>query len=304
MNKYSVNTYLKSPETTYTISIDYILALLPIIFWSIIRFKLTTAVIVSSCVFADIITDVVFKFLSKKKLTPPSLKSIYGALIFSLTLYPETSHVVAIVGAIILSILFNILNSEGNSYIFVPLVARVITFALMPKEFNAPEQTPYFSILNGMIPNESPVELFLGSADVTLGSLSIVAILLGGLYLIFRKSSDFRASSAYLLLSLILSLAFPIIKARGVESTLYELLSSEMLFITFFVLTDMQSTPKKKGLRYLKGALCALLTFTIKKINYTIDGFYIGIIVVDLLFSIICMISDKIEFAKECKNEQ
>lgn len=305
-NSYSVKTYLKSIETPLSLRFDYIIALIPLIISVIIRFNIS-AILFSAAIISVSISDIILKSIYNKKLSLPSIYTIYAAIVFVLTLYPTTSIYIAILGAVLISIFTNLLGGEENCFIFTPLISRIIVFSILLQHIHIPQNLPYNNIVDGILPEQSTLELFIGTSDGNLYTASAAALLMGAIYLLIRKTLDFKACSAYLMVSTVLSFIFPMIEGRAIESLVYEYLTGGIIFVAFFVLTDMSSTPVNSNIRYLKGVLCAILTFVYKVYvsSYDpLDCYYTAVVATDVIVIILCILSNKIKIAKEMKNEK
>jgi len=303
-NKNSAKTYLKAHENSISVRMDFLLALIPSILWSVIRYKTEALVLIFVSVGTTVITEFILNSILNRKISVPSVYTVYCGVFYALTLYSSTSLLIAASGAVLIPLLKKMLSAKGKCLYFVPLVVREVVFLMLPNQINTPEGMPYESIVKGIIPNESPLELILGMPDGVLGSLSVIAVVIGGIYIVLRKSTEFKVSLAYISTTILLTFIFPLIEARGAESSLYELLSSEALFITFFVLTDMPSTPEKKIEKYLKGILCAVITFTLTRTDLTINAFFMAIVISETIMPIFNVGINQLISAKERKNAE
>ena len=304
-NKSFVNTYLKSKETTTSIKLDYIVALLPMVLWSIIRHKISALILISLSLFVSLLCDFVFRSIIRKKLTSPSLSVVYYSLILSAMFFEKTSVLYAVVSGFLLTVIIHLWGGITKCFVCPPVIALLITSSILSVGLNAPDNTPFNSIISGSsIPSESNIEFLLGINSAPIGAGAILAVVVGGLYLLIRKAADFKCSVVYILLILGLTFAFPFIEGRGMESIVYELLTSEVLFVFFFILTDIATTPENKANRYLKGALCALITFINLIVLRSSSCFYISVVITELVFPFIVMLQRKLMIAKEGKNER
>lgn len=300
----SIKTYIKSNETIGSLRADFILALIPAIIWSFVHFGLKALITIIISIASVSITDLLLSIITDRKLTKPTAYSVFCAVLFAMTLYSDTSLILCIVGAALIPLFFRLFGGEGKCSFFIPIISREIANLLVPNGMNTPENLPINSIISETIPEENVTELILGLRAGMLGSISILAVLLGALYLIFRKSADFKVTAAYVVSFAALSLAFPAIEARAIESTLYEFIASDLLFVAFFILTDYSSTPSNAAHRYIKGVACAVLTFLLRTPEATYNAYFIAIIVVDMLSPLFNTAMNRIKIAKEISNAE
>ena len=142
----SVKNYLRSPETVSSVRMDFILALIPIIIWSIMTLGLRVALVIAVSVITVILSETIINLISCKKFTAPSIYIVYCGIFFALTLFSTTSILMCVLGAFLIPVLSKLLDAKGNSTFFIPLLSREIGGLLMPGGLNVPEKLPYNDI--------------------------------------------------------------------------------------------------------------------------------------------------------------
>lgn len=276
-------SFLRSPESEFSLRADFLIALLPVILWSVIRFGIKALVSIAVCALSAAAADVLLHLFSTFKFKAPSLHIIYCGAVLALTFYSETKIPVMIVGGAVCTLLIYLMGGAAKSFVFAPLVSRIFLMGLLPDMINKPTGLPLEALFEGNMPDETLYELILGMENGAIGSASAIAILLGIIYLWIRKAADFNASLVYLIVSFALSFAFPAIVGRGVESAMYELLSGEVLFACAYVVTDYASGPRSYFGRFMKGILCALLTFIFRRFGFAAESVFLSLICTNIV---------------------
>lgn len=294
-------TFVKSIETVNTIRADYIIALIPAIIWSIFRFGFHAFEILAIAIASCVVSDLLIRFLLERKMSAPSLYSLYCGAFLGLSLYPSTSVLIAGLSGVICAFVLSILGGSGKCFVFAPIAARIIAFELIPNRINKPENMSFETLLNGELPTESAFDFMLGSTMGALGSVSLIAIAIGAVYLLIRKSADFRVSVSYILVAALLYFIFPLIQDNGAETAMYEIMSGEIIFAAVFALTDFAALPESSQGKYAKGALCAILTYILRRCGFTADAVFLAILISDVISALFSKIAIYFLTVKEAK---
>ena len=131
--------------------------------------------------------------------------------------------------------------------------------------------------------------LVLGQVPGTLGEVYVLAILAGAIYLLIRRSADFRVMLPYLgtfgLLSLIAGLA--IYSVDGVTSpirfALYYGLTGGVLFGGVFMLTDPVTSPINSPSRIIYAMVAAVSTIFIRLFAALPEGVGFSILIANMI---------------------
>lgn len=89
--------------------------------------------------------------------------------------------------------------------------------------------------LNGIFENPL-LDMFVGRTGGSLGETSALALIIGGLYLVYRRHIDYKVPLTIILSVGLIALAFG-------ENPLYHILSGGVILGAFFMATDMVTTP-------------------------------------------------------------
>lgn len=117
-------------------------------------------------------------------------------------------------------------------------------------------------------------QLFLGNRAGSLGETSVLALLLGGLFLIAVRVIDWRIPLSYLGSVAALALLFG-------EDPLFHLLTGGLVLGAFFMATDYVTSPLTKRGRVFFGLGCGLLTMLIRRYGGYPEGVCYAILVMN-----------------------
>ncbi|OGW75103.1 MAG: hypothetical protein A2Z72_05655 [Omnitrophica bacterium RBG_13_46_9] len=126
-------------------------------------------------------------------------------------------------------------------------------------------------------------DLFIGNVSGSLGETSALALLIGGAYLLVRKTIDWRIPSAYtgtvLIISFIASLVAPDVYA----GPLFHVLAGGLLIGAIFMATDPVTSPVTKMGRWIFGIGCGLITMIIRLWGGLPEGVMYSILLMNAL---------------------
>lgn len=174
----------------------------------------------------------------------------------------------------------------GNSY-----VSNVPTWYYTASDVIS-DPTPLKVINGGNLLNigEYPMlDLFLGRIPGTLGEVYKITIIIGLIYLLIRRSADFRIVLSYLgtfiVLMLIGGLALYSL-GTGInpfEFALYNLLTGGVLFGATFMLTDPVTSPINPPSRIIYGMVAAVVTVFIRLFAALPEGVGFSILIANMV---------------------
>lgn len=183
-----------------------------------------------------------------------------AGLILGLSLAPTSQWWVPILGAAILVLIGKqVFGGLGNNVFNPALVARGILLLSWPNQL-----TSWLSPLDGTT-SATPLSglstdylaLFLGTVPGSLGETSVIALLLGGAFLMMRGLITWRVPFSVLAGAVAAAVIF------GVDP-LFTVLSGSLMFAAIFMATDMVTSPTGKTSHIVYGVGCGFLTVVIR----------------------------------------
>jgi electron transport complex protein RnfD len=128
--------------------------------------------------------------------------------------------------------------------------------------------------------------MFLGNCPGSIGELSALALLIGGIYLVVRKVISVRIPLAYLGTVAVITFIFP--KAgSNVQWMLYNLLSGGLMLGAIFMATDYATSPATAWGQIIFGIGCGALTVVFRYFGLFPEGVTYAILLMNALVWVI-----------------
>lgn len=305
--------YLRRPQANVARMMrDVTIALLPVTAFAIYRFGMSAVVILLLSIASMLVTEYVyyqfkdradgesFKFRNKS-FTLYNFSAVTSGLIYGLTLPSTTPWYVVIIGGSLGIMLAKLIFGGMGQNIFNPAaVARllvVVTYSTA-MSYKLPEfvidgvagataletlATNPFSL--DFISNFELVNLFTGMAiPGSIGEVSAILLILGGVYLALRTSFEVRIPIAFVGTVFILSLAVGIFvpELNAFEYAMFHVLSGGLLFGAIFMATDPITSPITKPGRIAAGFMMGFITFIIRVFGSAPEGVVYSIVIMNM----------------------
>ena len=299
----SSSPHIRSNEDTRSIMLDVIIALLPALAWSVYCFGwkalLLTAVSVVSCVFFEW----AYRKLMKKSCMVGDLSAVVTGILLSFVCPVDLPWWVIIIGAFFsIVVVKQLYGGIGCNFLNPALAGRAALVAcytsqmtswIDPASGKAPlfggadvvtAATPLAMMKGGefaeVTAQYSLSDMFIGNIGGSLGEISAMMLLIGGLYLIFRKVISWQIPVAYIGTVAVLTFLFP----QGNDAMswmLYNVLGGGLFLGAFFMATDYVTSPVTKKGQLIFGIGCGLITVFIRYFGSYPEGVCYSILVMN-----------------------
>jgi electron transport complex protein RnfD len=253
--------HLKDKDSVPKIMYAVVIALAPAVFASIYFFRFRAIVLLLSCVAACIATEALFLLLRKKPIY--SLwdgSAVITGLLLAMTLPPSIPLDLAIIGAVAaIAIGKQVFGGLGQNIFNPALVGRAFLQTAFPVAMTTwippatlTINTATFATPLGNLKFEDAVaqgiltpirDLFWGNIGGCLGETSAIALLLGGLYLLFRRVIDWRIPLGILVSLAAFTGIFWLVNPGKYAPPHFHILAGGLLIGAFFMATDMVTSP-------------------------------------------------------------
>ena len=293
----SSSPHIRHEDNTRQIMVDVIIALMPALAIAIYVFgprALTlTAVSAAGCLFFEWL----YQRLMKKPVTVGDCSALVTGILLAYCLPVSSPMWMVLIGdAFAILVVKQLYGGIGKNFMNPALSARafLMSFPVIMTTwpairtklplFATPDvvssATPLASLKEGLMPNASLTDLALGMVGGSMGEISALALLAGGLYLISRKVITFHTPVAYLGTVALLCFLFPHGNGR-VEFMLAELCSGGLMLGAIFMATDYSTSPVTKKGQVVFGIGCGLLTVFIRFFGNMPEGVSYSILVMN-----------------------
>jgi len=281
-------------------------ALLPLVMASVYLFGWRSLVLVLVVLFFGIATEALFTFREGKPVTSAVFVT---SLIFSLSLPPMIPFWMAVVGIVVGVALGKMVFGGFGQNIFNPaMVGRCFLYVTFPIELTNQWATPFWGGAAGFsrwslsldaVTRATPLvewhrgipvpleQLFLGNTAGSLGETSALLILLGGIYLLYKKAAPWRLAVSCLIGGILLSALLHAFGAAGVPPALATLLSGSFLFGSVFVVTEPVSGAKTPHGQWIYGFMVGGLTVVLRGFSNFPEGIMFSILIMNAFVPLI-----------------
>ena len=124
--------------------------------------------------------------------------------------------------------------------------------------------------------------LFFGNVGGCIGETSVILLLLGATYLIYKRYIDWRIPISYIVTVAIIGWMFGGKTGLFTGNMLFQIFSGGLILGAFFMATDMVTTPLSKKGHVIFGIGCGLLTIIIRLVGGYPEGVSYSILLMNL----------------------
>ena len=306
----SSSPHIRSAVNTRSIMLDVIIALLPALAMSVWNFgnwnfrALTmTLVSVVSCV----VWEWLYRKLLKKNQMIDDLSAVVTGMLLAFVCPVTVPYWYLILGAFASIVLVKQLyGGIGCNFLNPALAGRAIllaSFAGAMTKWAAPDAAiPVVGSMTDVVTSATPLaimkegtaeafanltsaysvgDMFLGRIGGSLGETCALALLLGGLYLLFKKVISWQIPVAYIATVAVLTLIAAPAGVSNVDYMLYNVFGGGLFLGAFFMATDYATSPVTKPGQLIFGIGCGLLTCFIRRFGSYPEGVCYSILIMN-----------------------
>lgn len=286
----SVSPHVFAKRTTKSIMLDVIIALVPAAIASVIIFGPRSIAVIAACVISCVGFEALFNVIVKKKQTIGDLSAVVTGILLALNLPVSIPIWQAVVGSFAaIVVVKNLFGGLGFNFANPAITGRIImliaftgtmTAAAMPSVVDTvASATPLAQLAAKEEVGVSLLDMFLGVRGGALGETCVLALLIGGIYLICRKVITWHAPVAFLGSVFLLSLLY----TGSFETAMFYLLSGGVFIGAFFMATDYVTTPTTHLGQFVFGLGCGLITCLIRFWGSYPEGVSFSILLMNIL---------------------
>ena len=294
----SSSPHAHSPVTTQTIMRDVLIALVPALLGSIyffgFRALLVTLVNAAACVFFE------WGFCKVRKLHCKTydLSAVVTGVLLAFACPVTIPYWTIILGDFFAIVLVKMLfGGLGKNIVNPALAGRAFLFSwpvlmsnwvkvgfdnaagLLSTADAVTAATPMSAMHQGALPEESILDMFLGNIGGCIGETSALLLIIGFIYLLYRKVITARIPLAYIGTVAILAFLFP----QGNDRIAWmaaQVFGGGLMLGAIFMATDYVTSPLTKLGQIVYGIGCGIITILIRYFGGYSEG---------VTYAILCM---------------
>ena len=278
----SSSPHVHSKTTTQTIMRDVLIALAPAMIGAIYFFGFraltVTAVSVAACVFFEWLYCKLMKTHCKIYDLSACVTGVLLAFVCPVTIPYWTIILGAAFAILLVKMLF---GGLGRNIVNPALAGRAFMFSwpvlmsnwvkvgfgnaagVLSTADAVTAATPLANMHQGLMPEDSIMDIFMGNVGGCLGETSALLLLIGFIYLLYRKVITARIPLAYIGTVAVLTFLFPMGNDR-IAWMAAQVFGGGLMLGAIFMATDYVTSPVTKLGQLVYGIGCGLLTVLIR----------------------------------------
>ena len=310
----SSSPHAHGKTTTRTIMFDVLLALCPALAASLVLFGLraltVTAVSAGACVFFEYI----YRKLMKLDDTTWDMSAMVTGVLLAFVCPVTIPYWTIILGDLFAIVLVKqLFGGIGKNFVNPALAGRAFMFSwpvlmstwvkvgfdnaagIFSTADAVTAATPLANMHQGIMCEESVLDLFLGNVGGCIGETSAVALLIGFAYLLLKKVISPRIPLAYIGTVAVLAFLFPM----GNEPLTWmgaQVFGGGLMLGAIFMATDYVTSPVTKLGQVIFGVGCGVLTIAIRYFGGYNEGVSYAILIMNLCVVLLDKIGRPVKF--------
>ena len=288
--------HIRGDFRTSRIMLDVIFALLPALAAGAFILGPRALLVALVCVAAAVSAEWFYCFFAKARNTTADCSALVTGLLLSMTLPVSVPLWLAAAGSAFAILFIKCLWGGLGQNIFNPaLAARAFMLLIYPVGMTryyalgadaVTAATALHHTVMPALPEESLLDMFLGNCPGSIGEISTLALLAGGVYLICRKVISVRIPAAYLGTVAVLTLVFSK-TGDPLRWMLYSLLSGGVVLGAIFMATDYTTSPVTPVGQLVYGIGCGIFTVIFRYFGLFPEGVTYAILLMNTLVWVI-----------------
>ena len=302
--------HIRAAQPTRSIMLDVIIAMVPALVWAVITFGVEALVLTAVSVVGCVFWEWLYRKLMKKPQSVGDLSAVVTGMLLAFVCPPSTPLWMILIGDFFsIVVVKQLFGGIGKNFVNPALAGRAFLLGSYASVMTtwvdpAANKTPIFGGTVDVVTTATPLammksgdlealsqysimDMFLGKIPGSLGEVSALLLIVGGLYLIIRKVINWQTPVAYIATVAVLTFLFPRYGASGLEWMLYSIFGGGLMLGAFFMATDYATSPVTKKGQLIFGIGCGLFTVFIRYFGSYSEGVCYSIMIMNLCVALI-----------------
>lgn len=282
-------------DDTRRIMMEVLMALAPAATLAILFFGSQALLLMVVAIAAAVGTEALIQKLTGQKISIRDYSAAVTGLLLAFNVPAGLPlWIVAIGSAFAIAIGKQIFGGLGHNPFNPALVARAVLLASWPVQmttwvapFTAITTATPLALLKLEGTKTALSSLFFGSVGGSLGETSALALIAGGIYLIWRGIIDWRIPASFIGSVFLFTWVMGGKQGLMTGDPMFHILAGGLMLGAFFMATDMVTSPVTKRGRLIMGIGCGLITSIIRLWGGYPEGVSYSILVMNALAPLI-----------------
>ena len=288
----SVGPHFRDGSSTSRIMLDVLIALIPAFAASVIFFGPRALLVTCVCVAACVLFEALYQKLLKKPVTVGDYSACITGVLLAFNLPVTIPLWQAVVGCAVAIILVKqLFGGLGKNFANPAITARVFMFLAFAGAMTTWDAPPIWSIAPDAVTGPTPLallgagntdalpgvwDMILGLRGGTLGETSVLALVIGGIYLMIRRVVSWHTPVVYIA-------CVPVFALLLGQDPLYHTISGGLFLGAVFMATDYVTAPQTNKGRIVMGIGAAFFTMVIRVYSNYPEGVSFAILIMNIL---------------------
>ena len=295
--KMSSSPHIRSKVTSSNIMLMVTIALLPAAAFGVWNFGLPALGMLVTTTLAAVLTEYIYEKLMHKKITVNDFSAVVTGLLLGLNMPPTAPLWMGALGSVFgILVVKQLFGGLGQNFMNPALGARcflLISFTGQMTTFiydGVSGPTPLAMLKEGRAVDS--MSMLMGRIPGTIGETSVIAIIIGAIFLILMGVIDLRIPGTYIVTFAVFVGIFG--QFTNAQAGLFDpqyitshLCGGGLMLGAWFMATDYVTSPITKKGQYVYGALLGILTGLFRLFGGSAEGVSYAIIISNLLVPLI-----------------
>ncbi len=302
--------HIRAAENTRSIMMDVIISLLPALIWAVWAFGPRALTVTCVSVVGSVFWEWLYRKLMKKPNCVNDLSAVVTGMLLAFVCPVGVGYFALLFGDFMAIVVTKQLyGGIGKNFVNPALVGRAAMLAswagMMTTWANYGTRAPIFGSIADVVTSATPMaylhgknlaglkdagvtiaDMFLGKIGGSLGEVSALLLIVGGIYLMVRKIITWHTPTAYIATVAVLTFLFP--RGNGsVEWMLFNVFGGGLMLGAFFMATDYTTSPVTTKGQLIYGIGCGVFTVFIRYFGSYNEGVCYSILVMNLFTALI-----------------
>ena len=295
--KMSSSPHIRYKVTSSNIMLMVTIALLPASAFGVWNFGLPALGMLITTTLAAVLTEYIYEKLMHKKITVNDFSAVVTGLLLGLNMPPTAPLWMGALGSVFgILVVKQLFGGLGQNFMNPALGARcflLISFTGQMTTFiydGVSGPTPLAMLKEGQAVDS--MSMLMGRIPGTIGETSVIAIIIGAIFLILMGVIDLRIPGTYIVTFAVFVGIFG--QFTNAQAGLFDpqyitshLCGGGLMLGAWFMATDYVTSPITKKGQYVYGALLGILTGLFRLFGGSAEGVSYAIIISNLLVPLI-----------------
>ena len=298
----SASPHLVTAMDTQKTMLMVLIALVPSLLVSTYVFGFRVLILTAVCIAASMFFEWAWNKLMKRKQTVCDLSAALTGTLIAFNLPSGLPYWIAIVGCFVAIIVVKqLFGGIGKNLVNPAITARIVLFISFATEMTTwplPRMNQTADVLTGPTPlgviaegGQLPtnMEMFLGYIGGSMGEVSAIALIIGGLFLVWKKIISPIIPCCFIGTVFVIALIYYSATGNGdaLQMAVFHILAGGVMLGAIFMATDYVTSPLLPAGKVVFGIGCGVITMLIRLFGQYPEGVSFSILIMNCLTPLI-----------------